>query len=57
MARSPLRFWASEWDTWPISLSLSSFLFLIILHICMICFYKIVIRKLVKTIKQYYLKI
>ena len=23
MARSPLRFWAGEWDTWPISLSLS----------------------------------
>ena len=23
MARSPLRFWAGEWDTWPVSLSLS----------------------------------
>ena len=23
MARSPLCFWAGEWDTWPISLSLS----------------------------------
>ena len=25
MARSPLRFWAGEWDTWPIFLSLSQF--------------------------------
>ena len=24
MARSPLRFWAGEWDTWPIFLSPSS---------------------------------
>ena len=24
MARSPLRFWAGEWDTWPVSLSLSA---------------------------------
>ena len=23
MVRSPLRFWAGEWDTWPVSLSLS----------------------------------
>ena len=25
MARSPLLFWAGEWNTWPISLSLSAY--------------------------------
>ena len=38
MARSPLRFWAGEWDTWPISLSLSIF---------KICFYLILVTKCV----------